>query len=204
MKEIRKTIEKTVENINQDEKAVEKLLKSGLSETPDSKEDLEKRKKIRRIIEGVETFAIAAVVFLALSVSFDKSRIMSASMEPTLMTGDIVIYQAISTKADRGDIIEFERGDETLSKRVIGIAGDEISFSDDGKVIRNGEKIEETYLPEGTVTIPGLKNSYKVPEGSVFVLGDNRTNSFDSRFWENPYVETSDIVGKYLITAKKK
>ncbi|SFL52260.1 signal peptidase I, partial [Lachnospiraceae bacterium KH1T2] len=73
-----------------------------------------------------------------------------------------------------GDIIEFKDGTEIHSKRVIGIAGDEISFSDDGKVIRNGEKIEEEYLPEGTVTLPFMKDSYKVPEGSVFVLGDNK------------------------------
>ncbi len=156
------------------------------------------------IIKGIGTFVVAGLVILAFSISFDKCLIINSSMEPTLMTGDIVIYQSLFKKANRGDIIEFRKDAEIHSKRVIGIAGDEISFSDDDKVIRNGEKLEEEYLPSGTVTIPVLMDSYKVPEGSVFVLGDNRTNSFDSRFWEDPFVKTSDIIGKYFATVKRR
>ena len=138
------------------------------------KEKIENLNLRKCILECIITFTIAGLVFLILSMSFDKCFITSSSMEPTLITGDIVIYQSVFKKANRGDIIEFKDGTEIHSKRVIGIAGDEISFSDDGKVIRNGEKIEEEYLPEGTVTLPFMKDSYKVPEGSVFVLGDNK------------------------------
>ncbi len=159
----------------------------------------EKNEKRRNFVEALETIIIAIGVFSFITFGFDKSIIMSGSMEPTLITGDTVIFTSIY-KIDRGDIIEFEHEGEILSKRVLGIGGDVISFSEDGKLIRNGEIVDEPYIMKMNSTFPALEKTYIVPENSVFVLGDNRLDSFDSRFWENPFVNKEDILGKYFFT----
>ncbi len=169
----------------------------GVLSHPESKK--EKSKKKSELLDIIETFLIAAIVFIAVTLGFDKSLIMSGSMEPTLMTGDTVIF-SVFHKLDRGDIIEFERDGEVLSKRVIGISGDVITFSEDGMLVRNGEKLTESYVKSQNSTFPALESKYVVPEGKVFVLGDNRLDSFDSRYWEDPYVNVADIMGEYLFT----
>lgn len=131
--------------------------------------------------------------------------IPSSSMEPTLQIGDYAISNGLAYvrhEPQRGDIIIFRHADVgigdggTLVKRIIGVPGDSIMFID-GYVYLNGELVYETYLPENTET-----NSYKdyedIPEGCYFVMGDNREDSFDSRFWEDPYVRRSEIRGKLL------
>lgn len=153
------------------------------------------------LYDCIKTFITAILVYMCISFAFNRSVIMSGSMEPTLMTGDEVMYYR-SLGIKNGDIIAFKRGNEVFSKRVIGTAGDKIEFRDDGKVYRNGEPIVEDYLADGKKTMAGIKTSYTVPEGKYFVLGDNRDNSYDSRFWEDPFVSRSDIIGKYMFTLK--
>ncbi len=176
-----------------------------------SKDVEERKKKEKRAREIVESVVIAMIVYALITFGFDKSVIMSPSMEPTLMTGDIVIYNCFTAdrynlfghkNINRGDIVEFIKDNEILSKRVIGVAGDTISFSEDGKVVINDAIYLEDYISEDTLTLPGLKETYTVPEGMVFVLGDNRGDSYDSRFWEEPYVKLENIIGKYSFTLK--
>ena len=88
---------------------------------------------------------------------------------------------------------------EFLIKRVIGLPGDVITF-DDGYVYRNGDVLDEEYLAEQGVTKHGNQEKYIVPDGCVFVLGDNREHSADSRYMDNPYVPIPDIVSKMLIS----
>lgn len=127
--------------------------------------------------------------------------VASGSMEPTLMTHDIVIYNKLHYlfhPIERGDIINFwsEEYDAFFAKRVIGLPGDIIAFHD-GDTYINGQKYDESaYLPEGVATY--CIKTFTVPEGTVFVMGDNRENSVDSRFFRNPYIPVADIEGKYL------
>ena len=127
----------------------------------------------------------------------------SASMYPTLKIGDWGFANGLAyvmNEPQRGDIIVFRssENDEILIKRVIGLPGDTVSFYD-GYVYINDGLIYEEYIDEKIET-NSLTKDFTVPDGCYFVLGDNRTESYDSRFWDDPYVKKSDIIGKYMIT----
>lgn len=158
------------------------------------------KKKKNRFWGDVLYFAVvAALIYCLFHFVFLNGYISSGSMEPTMMEGDYAIsnrlaYAKRSPKC--GDIIFFERDGELLGKRIIGIGGDTVSFSD-GQVLINGQVLDEAeYIPEGVSTI--CDTTFEVPEGSVFVLGDNREDSFDSRYWDEPFVPISDIKAKYM------
>jgi len=141
------------------------------------------------------------LVILNILLIFGRGDILSASMEPTLKTGQYVIYNRLNEKEyNRGDIVIFnfyENDSEALViKRIIGIEGDKVSFKD-GKVFINDEMLVEDYLPAGTVTESDIEE-FNVPSGCVFVLGDNRENSYDSRYFNQTYVRTDNIIGRVL------
>lgn len=132
----------------------------------------------------------------------------SESMKPTLDVSDLIIVNGFAYMKDeprRGDIIIFKSPEtafrnKILIKRVIGIPGDDLMFID-GDIYLNGELLYETYLYSENPTTKVKTNSLKdfeVPEKCYFVLGDNRANSFDSRFWENPFVSRTAIKGRML------
>lgn len=160
---------------------------------------------------------VLAIGFLALSmlglytlVSFRRYNIPSAAMEPTLNVGDRISVKVLGYgELRRGDMIVFSSPKEAGSnevefvKRVIGLPGDLLEMRD-GAVFINGRAISEPYLKDPGSTQPGTGMSmssaptypYKVPPGRYFVMGDNRVNSFDSRFW-GP-VEAGRIKGKVM------
>jgi signal peptidase I len=140
--------------------------------------------------------------------------IPSGSMEPTLQIWDRILVNKLSYHlhgVDRGDIVVFSRpptencgGPEVndLVKRVIGLPGDVISLAN-GYVYVDGKRLDETWLPssEQGITVAGpagnssnLERPYRVPSNDYFVMGDNRTDSCDSRYW-GP-INRSLIVGK--------
>jgi signal peptidase I len=133
--------------------------------------------------------------------------IPSPSMTPTLEVGDRVLVNKLSYRTHdvhRGDVVVFERppaashGGEgeikDLIKRVVAVGGDTLEGRD-GQVFVNGERIEEPYLVDGTPT-DNLPHQ-EIPEGFVFVMGDNRTNSEDSRVF-GP-IDEGAIVGRAFV-----
>lgn len=149
----------------------------------------------------IETGVIIIVAYIIFSMILIPGKIPSGSMEPTLNVGDIAVANGLAylTKdPQRGDIVIFKAdatGEDVLIKRVIGMPGDSLMFVD-GYLYINGELVYEEYLPEDMET-----NSFKdfeVPEGCYFVMGDNRTSSYDSRSWENPYISKENIKGKMI------
>ncbi len=155
---------------------------------------------------------IGAVVMALLLKTFlvQAFYIPSGSMEPTLMIQDRVIVNKLSYKlhgVNRGDIVVFERPDDEvdsdikdLIKRVIALPGESLVIEENGIYV-NGRKVHEPYLPSGTVTSTDaspLKCTEEqpcvIPQESVWVMGDNRTNSRDSR-WFGPISEKK-IVGR--------
>lgn len=157
------------------------------------------RKKFSLIRDFVEIAILILIAHYIFTGSFSKNLIQSASMAPTLMTGDITICTSL-VRADRGDIIQFENEDKKISNRIIGVAGDVITFSKDGYLVLNGVKQDEKYVMSPGTTYPVLDETYTVPSGKVFVMGDNRADSNDSRYWDEPYVDVKDINGVYLFT----
>lgn len=127
-------------------------------------------------------------------------RVPSESMNPTIKVNDITISNYLAYKKrtpQRGDIIVFSKDGENFCKRVIGIPGDRISFHNGYVYINNKQLVENNYLSSDVET--NSSESFEVPKDSYFVLGDNRENSDDSRFWDYPYVSKDDIVAKVMI-----
>ena len=152
-------------------------------------------------------FNLAIIVFIV-SIVLNTCVIVNAyipseSMSYTINSGDRVIGNRLSYKngylPERYDIIIFHAPDEPrvlYIKRVIGIPGDRIDLKD-GHIYINGELSDESFCSRSSETKPGtMKYPFTVPENSYFVLGDNRANSEDSRFWDDHYVKTDKIVAK--------
>lgn len=127
-----------------------------------------------------------------------KIKIPSESMVPTLNIGDELFASKIHNPKGlkRGDLVvfNFESEDKLYIKRLIGLPNDEIIIKN-GIVSINGEVLIEDYIENEDE----FNGEYKVPLGKYFFLGDNRSNSFDSRYWENPYIDFKDIRGKAFV-----
>lgn len=154
------------------------------------------------ILEWLLVIVISATLaFLLDKFIIVNAKIPSASMEPTIMTGDRLIGNRLAyLKEDpkRGDIVIFLYPDnekEYFIKRVIGLPGETVNIRA-GKVYINDdtEPLDESAYIVGTPL--GDFGPYKVPEGAYFLMGDNRNNSMDSRYWNQKYVYKDKILGK--------
>ena len=108
----------------------------------------------------------------------------SSSMEPTIPEGSIILGNRLVGSLGRGDIIVFRHGGKILVKRIVAVGGDTVSLDDqDGSFAVNQELATATRV-------------LTVPEGCFFVVGDNREESLDSRFWEEPFVGAKWVLAR--------
>lgn len=155
---------------------------------------------VKEIIEWIKAAAIALFVFLIINIFLFPARVDGDSMLPNFEHGDRLIVNRLAYKdkvPEYEDIVIFycETKNYTLIKRVIGVPGDQIEIKD-GKVYRNGTELNESrYLSCETI---GNINTI-VEEGHVFVLGDNRPDSADSRYAEIGQIPLTEIKGKVLL-----
>ena len=153
---------------------------------------------------------VVVVVLVVNNVVLINAKIPSESMENTIMTGDRIFgfrmayglnfdlfgkHISHQTKdPERFDIIIFKFPDDESQlfiKRLIGLPGETVSFVNDHVYI-DGEPLDESaYLADDVLT--ECDETFTVPEGCVFLLGDNREVSLDARYWENPYISYDDI-----------
>lgn len=157
-------------------------------------EDLKKENKSSsksKVLEYLISIIAAFVIAFAFrQYVFARADVDGQSMQSTLHNKDVIFVEKLSLFSHnfkRGQIVIFNShnyAEDIYVKRVIGIEGDEIELKD-GKVFLNGSELKENYLDPGTETNPGAflqeNQKYKVEKGQVFVLGDNRGNSVDSR-----------------------
>lgn len=150
----------------------------------------------RILVETIQTIALALVLFLVINFVSARIRVDGSSMEPTFHDGDYVVVNRLAYKLgdmQRGDVVVFpfpNQPDVDYIKRVIGLPGDRVAVYN-GTVYVNGSPISEDYLLEPS---NGNYAERVVPEGSVFVMGDNRNHSDDSRTWG--FLVIDDIIGK--------
>lgn len=157
------------------------------------------------IIEWIKTIILSLVIALIITTFVKPTIVKNYSMSPTLQENDFLIINRFLYKRSapkRGDIVVFQSNlktdngkDKLLIKRVIAVPGDEIIIKE-GQVYVNGTMLEEDYIPE-TYT-EGDVNTI-VPENKVFVMGDNRGNSLDSRDEILGLVDFDVIMGKAFV-----
>lgn len=180
----------------------------GLSDIPSIealKEELARenaRHQFRRSLWNVAVVlvVVAAVTALVATRLLVLIQINGDSMSPTLASGEVIFLHQ-TKEIRKGDIVGFYYGGRILLKRVIGSEGDWIEMDREGNVYVNGEPLSEPYLTERSLGKCNLEFPYQVPEGMLFVLGDNRAVSVDSRTRSLGCVEESQIVGRAVFRA---
>ena len=145
--------------------------------------------------------SLIVVVAIAVIISYvflPMVKVTGTSMAPTLLNGDVLLCIK-SNHIKNGDIVAFNYNNKILLKRVIGIPGDDIDIDEEGVVKVNGEIIDEPYVQEQTLGTCDMSFPYQVPENRLFVMGDNRRGSIDSRSVTIGCVSDEYIMGKVLI-----
>ena len=170
-----------------------------LEQVKREREKLKYQKEYRRTIKhvlGVLLVAAAVSVLLA-TVFFPILRVSGVSMEPTLEDGQVIVLEK-SGKFKTGDLIGFYYQNKILLKRVIGQAGDYIDIDADGNVYVNDEKLDEPYLKDQALGECDINLPYQVPDGKIFVMGDHRSKSIDSRSKLVGCVSDEQVVGRVV------
>lgn len=145
----------------------------------------------------------AIIALLCTNFIIINAEVPSGSMRDTIWEGDRLFGFRLAYKFSepkRGDVIIFKYPDnesENYVKRVIGLPNEIVQIKE-GHVYINGDELDEPYIKE-YIYDDGKTHTYIVPDGCYFMLGDNRNNSKDSRYWTNTYVKKEKIIAKVLI-----
>lgn len=140
---------------------------------------------------------IAAIALIVATLIMPVFQISGSAMAPKLNNGDFAVSIKTSN-INSGDIIAFYHGNKILVKRVIARAGQWVVIDEEGNVYVDGDLLQETYIDEKMLGDYDIKFPYQVPDGSWFVLSDNRSNVLDSRNSEIGCIKEEDIIGKIL------
>jgi signal peptidase I len=150
------------------------------------------------LLDLFETVGLAVILFLVINALSARVRVDGFSMLPTLHDGEFVLVNKLAYhigSPTRGDIIVFQSTTEKdldLIKRVIGLPGDHIVIGS-GEVSVNGQTLTEPYI----AAAPNYPGEWNVPNGYLFVLGDNRNDSSDSHVWG--FLPIQNVIGKALL-----
>ena len=169
-------------------------------EYPDPLSGHQKPGEFRRFAKDIlEIVLISLILFVSINAVSARIRVESVSMQPTLYAGNFVVINKMSYKFSqpyRGDIIVFlyppDPTQDPYIKRVIGLPGESVQIKDE-RVYINGVRISEPYVSLQTQH----GGEWTVPQDALFVMGDNRNNSSDSRSWG--VVPIENVIGKAAV-----
>jgi signal peptidase I len=153
---------------------------------------------LRFLKDVLETLILSLILFVTINVVSARIRVDGESMQPTLLSGEYVMVNRLSYRfgsPQRGDIIIFHpppKPSEEWVKRVIGLPGDEVEVKNNAVYV-NGQRLDESYIKVTT----NPDGNWQVPAGQLFVLGDNRNNSDDSRGWGT--LPMANVIGKAVL-----
>lgn len=140
---------------------------------------------------------VAAVAVLVATLWLPVLQIYGSSMTPTIQDGEI-IFTLKTADLEQGDVIAFYYNNRILVKRVIAGPGDWVDIDEDGTVYVNEVELDEPYLVEKAYGDTNIVLPYQVPDGKIFVMGDHRSTSVDSRHTSVGCVAQEQIVGKTI------
>lgn len=158
------------------------------------------KKEYRRMLSStVSSLLVVAAVAVLISMLFlPVLRVTGTSMTPTFMNDELVICNKRGNFKS-GDVVAFYFNNKILLKRVIGTAGDVIDIKEDGTVYVNGEILDEPYVNEKAFGECDIKLPYQVPDNRIFVMGDHRSTSVDSRSTTVGCIADEYIIGKVIL-----
>ena len=140
---------------------------------------------------------VAAIAVLVAVLLLPVLRIYGTSMRPALEEGEYVV-SIKGSKFETGDVIAFYYNNKILVKRVIAVSGDWVEIDENGTVSVNGVRLDEPYVTEPSLGECDIEFPYQVPESRIFVMGDHRSVSIDSRSTTIGCVSNEQIVGKII------
>lgn len=157
------------------------------------------QKQYRKVLRSTMyvLITVAAIAILVATLWLPVLQIYGSSMTPTLTDGNIVISTK-SSVLETGDVIAFYYNNKILVKRVIAESGDWVDIKEDGTVYVNNLELQEPYVDEKVLGDCNIELPYQVPEEKVFVMGDHRSVSVDSRNTAVGCVAEEQIVGKLI------
>jgi len=140
---------------------------------------------------------VAAIAVLIATLWMPVLQITGTSMEPNLVNGEIVL-SVKDTSFETGEIVAFYYNNKILVKRAIASAGSWVDIDLDGNVLVNGIPLDEPYLTEKALGECNIELPYQVPDGKIFVMGDDRAVSLDSRTTAVGCVSQEQILGRVV------
>lgn len=157
------------------------------------------RQRYRRVLCSTvfTLITVAAIAVLVATLLMPVLQIYGSSMTPTLSDSDIVLTIKTSD-FEPGDVVAFYYNNKILVKRVIGVAGDWVNITEEGDVYINDTLLEEPYVAEKALGDCNIELPYQVPESRIFVMGDHRSVSVDSRNTAVGCVAEEQVVGKLV------
>ena len=168
---------------------------------PINEEQVEEKEGVpRSCFEWAEALVSSIVIVIAIfTFLFRVVAVDGTSMETTLLDEDRIVLTNLFYSPQPGDIVVMSHGevfDAPLVKRVIAVEGQTVDITNEGEVYVDGEKLEESYI-HGAKTFKGEQTyPLEVPEGYVFVMGDHRAVSLDSRYKDVGLIDERNIIGK--------
>ena len=182
-------------------KGSRKLKKNHQKQSPEEKKDTTFIKDITGFL--LHLAAVAAAVWAIFTFVFGISIAHGETMYPRIRDGDVLFYYRMQREIRVGDVLSAKVDGQTQIGRVVAVGGETVDISQDGQLLVNGNAVsEEIFYPTHLVSGTNVTYPYNVPEDSLFLLSDFRTNGYDSRNYGS--VPRSDVNGKVITVMRRR